>query len=93
MPDSYISANGQSFVGPDAVQVYRALVLASACALLSKGIRPNRHCGRKQVLQAAAEITRKNYSASTPLLDVAQDLKTWADTMRLALPTEPSSDA
>jgi capsular polysaccharide biosynthesis protein len=88
-PDSYITPQG-SFVGPDATKVYQALVLAQACKLLAAGIQPNRAYTRKATLSAASKITGVTYRT---LQEAKIGLEAWAAAIRLALPTEPSSDA
>jgi hypothetical protein len=92
MSDSYIiyDKGGQavSFVGPDAVQLFRAASLASGLKLYAKTkIKPNRAWTPTAMLCAAAEITLKTYSRGE-YLQAAADLTIWVNEMRAALPQE-----
>lgn len=86
--NSYIEhgAGGTSFVGPDAVSLFRATVLRSAIDLYVKtGMKANRAYTPTNMLSAAASITGKVYKRGQ-LKQASDDLKTWADTMQAALP-------
>jgi hypothetical protein len=89
-PESYIGLNekgqAQSFVGPDAVALFRARVIASALRLYAKtGIKANRAYTPTNMLTAATSITGKRYKRGQYEL-AADDITAWADTMLAALP-------
>jgi hypothetical protein len=90
MSESVITtgAGGTAFVGPDAVALYRATVLASALRLYAKtGMKPNSAWTPTKMLAAASGITGKRYKRGQHE-QAANDVKLWADTMAAALPVE-----
>lgn len=79
---------GVSYVGPDAVALFRARCLESSIRLyLKTGIIPTRNVGVKRMCEFATGITKKPYPASRKgLTQAVEDLRTWAATMETALP-------
>jgi hypothetical protein len=93
--DSYIhyGKGSTSFVGPDATHYFAALTLYHAIRLYAKhGIRPTRMVGPKQMLAMASRYTGKTYKRSE-LAKAADDVETWARTMRAALPETVDPDS
>lgn len=90
MTDSHIKTFGKggvSFVGPDAVNLFRAATLRSALGLLAKGITPTRGLTRTRALAMCKEYTGQDYKRGE--IERAQaDLTTWIETMKSALPIE-----
>lgn len=88
MPDSYLSTGpaGQSFVGPDAIKLYRAIVLRSALRLFGHGIKPGRGYTLAKTLAAASAITGTTYAGKRDIERAREDLRTWAERMRERLP-------
>lgn len=90
--DSYISYNQKgdatSFVGSDAVEVFRAAVLVSALGLLAKGIRPTRGLTLKKALTLATHYTGRSYKR-TEVEQARRDINVWVQTMKSALPEGP----
>lgn len=88
MADSSIiyGAGGTSFVGPDAVELFRVAVLASAMGLYKAGIKPSRNAMTgPQALKDASRYTGVTYKRGE--YDRAKaDLKVWIETMKSALP-------
>jgi hypothetical protein len=80
----------RAFVGPDAVNYFRAAVLRSALGLLARGIKPNRMYTVKAALAAAGEYTGKTYKRSE-IEQARADLAVWIATMKAALPSETES--
>lgn len=74
-----------SFVGPDAVNFYRAAALAMMLGLMAKGIGHSR-ITRTQALKMATEYTGKAYKRGQ-YLEAKADVLLWASTMKAALPT------
>ena len=92
MTDSYVTYNkdGQatSFVGPDAVALFRAATIVSALRLYAKtGMKPNRMWTPTAMLKAASAITGKTYKRGQ-YEQAADDVSTWVQAMKLALPEE-----
>lgn len=86
--DSYIQAHsngGASFVGPDAVELYRAATLKSAIGLLQKGIAPTRGVTMKSALEMVAKYTGRTYK-KTEAEQAKTDLAAWIETKRAAIP-------
>lgn len=91
MTDSHIiyNKNGHavSFVGPDAVELYRVATLASSLKLYAKtGIIPTRGVTCKRMLEMASRYTGKSYKRGAAL-DAAADLDVWVKAMKAALPS------
>lgn len=85
--ESYIKGGrgGTTFVGPDAVNLFRAATLKSAIGLLTKGITPTRGMTMKRALGMAKEYTGKDYKR-TQAAQAMADIQIWIDTMKAALP-------
>lgn len=79
---------GTSFVGPDATNLFRARVMASALRLYgSTGIKANRAYTPSAMLRVATEYTGKTYKVSrAECLRAAADVHEWAETMNAAIP-------
>jgi hypothetical protein len=65
MPESFIHAHASgstSFVGPDAVGIYRATVIESALRFYARtGMRVNRAYTPTAMMRAASEITGRKF--------------------------------
>lgn len=87
MDDSYISGGpgGVSFVGHDAVHLFRAVTLKHAILMLAKGIVPTRGLTSKRALVMAGEYTGMRYKRGQHE-EAVRDLDIWIATMRAALP-------
>jgi len=79
---------GSTIAGKDGVFFYRAIQLRTFMKLYRKtGLIPTRGVGAKQMLAIATEYTAKTYKNSPAQMDQAiEDLNTWIETMRAALP-------
>lgn len=90
MPDSSIdlrSGGGATLAGPDAMLFMKAVQLKSFIKLyLTTGIIPTRGVGIQRMLALATEITKKPYTRNTAEQAI-EDLATWIETMRVAIPT------
>lgn len=89
MTDSYISTNagGTSFVGPDAVRLFRAMQVRGALKMWKAGLKVRRGIRLKDLLGVVSEHTGKTYKKSD--LDTAiADLVQWIEAMKAALPVE-----
>jgi hypothetical protein len=83
-----VGASGTSFVGPDAVNLYRARVLVQGLKLYAAtGMRVARNVSPTMMLKVAASYTGKVYKRGE-YLRAAADVKVWADEMAAALPVE-----
>lgn len=91
--NSYIQATpgaGMTFVGHDAVALYRAMALVSGLKLLRVGIRPHRTLTATRALTLASDITGKPYKRYQ--YDAAiTDLQAWISAMRAAVPLVTTS--
>lgn len=77
---------GTTLAGTDAVRMFQAYSLSSGITLyLKHGIKPSRMHTPTNMREAATRITGKEYKRNE-LAQAAADLKTWADTMKAALP-------
>ena len=91
MTDSHITynskGNGVSFVGPDAVELFRVACLASAMGLYKAKISPGPGCMTgPQALKDATRYTGIAYKRGE--YDQARsDLKIWIATMKSAIPS------
>ena len=84
---TYTNGQGTSFVGLDAVEVFRAATLSSALGLLKAGITPTRGLTAKKALAMVARYTGQSYKRGE--FDRARaDLKVWIETMKSAIPSE-----
>lgn len=82
----YTEHGSTSFVGADAVSVFRALSIASGLRFYAKtGMKINRAYTPSNMLRAATEITGKKYKRGE-YERAAADLTAWAQTMKAALP-------
>lgn len=90
-PDSFLGARDgkvSSFVGPDAVALFRARVLASALRLYGVAkILPTRGVSARAMLMHATALTGKTYKRGEYEI-AALDVTKWADAMLSALPVE-----
>lgn len=87
------SNGGTMFAGPDAVNLVRAVYLASHLKLFAKtGIRPTRHVGPTDMLRMATGYTGKKYKRGA-YLAAAEDVRVWVETMKAALPVTDERDA
>lgn len=80
-----VGASGTTFAGPDAVLLHRAMTLRAALKLAQAGIRVRRGLSRTRLLEIATQITGKPYGRQEAPAAI-EDLTTWIDTMKLALP-------
>lgn len=88
--DSHIGVDkdgrATSFVGPDAVNLFRAATLASGLRMYANtGMRLTRHVSPTQMLKMAQQYTGKEYRRGQHMV-AANDMKVWIDTMKAALP-------
>lgn len=94
MSDSHIhvSKAATSFVGTDAVELFRVTTIASALRFYAKtGMKVNRAYTPTAMLKAASAITHKHYKRGD-YEKAAPDLQTWADAMKAALPITKDPD-
>lgn len=81
-----VHKSGTTFAGPDAVNLYRAIVLRSSMRMYRRcGIKPTRGVGPTQMLALAGEYTGKKYKRGQ-LEQAEADVQTWIDTMKAAIP-------
>lgn len=80
-----------AFSGPDATELYAAVVLKSAIGLLEKGIQPTRGYTMKRALAACKRYTGKTYKRGQSEQAKA-DLTVWIETMKSALPITMKED-
>lgn len=84
---AYRSSGGTSYVGPDAVNLFRAKTLVMALRLYAKArVIPNRHVTPARMLVLATEYTGKTYKRGEHA-QAAEDVMTWVNTMAVAIPT------
>lgn len=81
-----ISNSGVCFSGPDAVNLARAISVKSALRLAMVGITI-RGITKTGLLKIASEYTGKQYNRGE-YEKAREDLTTWIETMKLALPIE-----
>ena len=90
MSDSYIqnSQSGTAYVGPDAVQFFRAKSIRYALHLWHRtGLRPSRGVRLRDLIDAASDITGKKYPKRTSHIPfIVDDLEVWMSAMQSALP-------
>lgn len=90
MSESYISTSptGTSFVGPDAIGLYRAMVLKSSLSLwLRTKIIPARGMTITKLLAIVKDYTGKGYRPKETATAI-EDLTVWIETMKSAMPVE-----
>lgn len=81
-----VTPGGTSYVGPDAVNLYRAKVLMTSLSLYAKtGMIPTRGVTAMVMLKMAQEYTGKTYKRGQHA-QAAEDVKVWVNTMQTALP-------
>ena len=82
-PASFIESHpdgGMSFVGPDAVAIYRATVIESALRFYARtGMQVNRAYTPTAMIRAAREITGRNLKARD-YLGAAEAIHAWRTT-------------
>ncbi len=91
MTDSYVqtSQGATSFVGPDAIALYRTMQLKSAIKFTAKtGMLMRRGATMKYMLAEASKITGKPYKGKKDADKAVADLQTWVDAMNAAIPIE-----
>lgn len=77
---------GTSFVGPDAVNLYRAITLKVALKMYAKsGMLMTRTVRPTNMLLLATEYTGKSYKRGEHA-KAAEELTVWIETMKTALP-------
>lgn len=90
--DSYIEIGPKgptSFVGRDAVEIFRVKTLIGALKLLAVGITPTRGMTRKRALALTTQVTGKPYKRGLPGLTQAQaDLQTWLEVAITSIPIQ-----
>jgi hypothetical protein len=82
-----VSPSSTTFVGPDAVELYRAQVLLNALGLLHVGICPTRGLTLTRALVMASQYTAKSYKR-TELAQARLDLRTWIESAKGNILTE-----
>jgi type II secretory pathway component PulF len=85
-----VSSGGTVFHGTDAVNLFRAAVLSSALGLLKVGISPRRGLTITKALAMCHEYTGQKYKR-TEIDRAREDLRTWIEAMKSALPVEVRS--
>ena len=89
MTESHIrvsEGNFTSFVGPDAVHLFRAKTIKSGLIMYANcGMKPNRAYTPSAMLKVAGEYTGKTYKRGQ-YRQAADDLQVWISTMLSALP-------
>lgn len=81
-----ISEHATSYVGFEAVDLFRARMLASSLRLYAKtGMIPTRGVTITKMLALASHYTGKPYKRGSAAI-AADDVKAWADALALALP-------
>lgn len=90
MTDSHIDIHktgGTAFVGPDAINLFRAVTLASALKLYAKtGLVSTRGITITKMLAFAKAYTGKTYKRGEAM-KAHEDMRVWIETMKAALPT------
>lgn len=82
-----IHNEGTSYVGGDAIALYRAATLLIHLKLFVKtGIVPMRGFTGPKLLEAVSEITKETYSGKNKYSTAIQDLLNWKNTMFAAMP-------
>ncbi len=78
---------GTTLVGPDAVNLYRAIHVQSALLMYAKtGMLMTRGATPTVLLRIAKEYTGKDYKGKDKYTQAADDVRVWIDTMKAALP-------
>jgi len=95
MQDSHIDLTngGTSFVGHDAVNLFRAMTLKSSIRMYMKcGLIPTRGVTITKMLVMAGEYTGKTYKRGQGELAM-NDLVVWIETMKCAMPVVRDEEA
>jgi len=96
MQSSYVELHqggGVSFVGPDAVNLMRAITLRRALELYARtGMLLARGVSPTQLLKIAQEYTGKAYKRGQ-YDQAAQDVGTWVEAMKAAMPISEEGQA
>jgi hypothetical protein len=80
------ASGGMSVVGPDAMLLYKAVVLKNSMQLYVRtGIRPTRGVGPKHMTALASQITGRKYKPLEMGSAIA-GLERWIATMKAAIP-------
>lgn len=81
------NGNAVGFVGPDATNLFRAVMLRASIKLFADtGMRPTRGVGMRQMLDMATGYSGKPYNGRAGLALAMADLDIWINNMRSALP-------
>lgn len=88
MNDSIVSISngGMMFSGPDAVNLYRAMSVRASLRIVGIGMSI-KGVSKTRLLKIASEYTGKQYKRGE-YEKAREDLTTWIETMKLALPIE-----
>ena len=88
MNDSQVSISngGVMFAGPDAVNLYRAMSVRASLRIVGIGMSI-KGVSKRGLLKIASEYTGKQYKRGE-YEKAREDLTTWIETMKLALPIE-----
>ena len=81
------TGGGSSYVGPDAVNLYRAVTVASGLRMYARSkMLLTRGATITVLLRIAGEYTGKKYKRGQAEL-ASEDMRVWIETMKAALPT------
>lgn len=87
-----LESGSVGYSGPDAVNLFRAITLRVSLDAYGKHkIRMTRHLTPSAMLKMATEYTHKTYKRGQ-YFQAAEDLQTWIELMRLAIPTTTPED-
>ena len=95
-PESFVSSGpgGTSFVGPDAVHLFRVTSLAHVMMIYKMGLKPtSRSPSARQVLESATRITGKHYRGEGKFDRAKADLLKYANELNAALPHQTEAAA
>jgi len=88
MSDSYVETIGEggiAFVGPDATELYRAMMLRHGLRLLAGGIKLSHGVTLTRALAQVKRYTGQTYKRTEAARAIA-DLAVWIATMQSAMP-------
>ena len=95
MKVSYVDIDkhgGTTFVGPDAVNLFRAMTLEHALYMYARcKMIPTRGVTATMLLEMAGEYSGKTYTRGEHI-NAAVDVGIWIDTMRAAIPVVCKTD-
>ena len=78
---------GTTLVGPDAVNLFRAVNLKVALSLYARsGMRMTRAASPSVMLKMAEEYTGRKYKGKDKYNEAAEGVRVWIETMQAALP-------